>query len=111
MAIQETGAAMTMMKLCGVRDIPEGEVRQVDLSDGRVLAVYHMDGAFFATDDLCTHGDASLSEGEIEEGRIVCPYHMGSFDIRTGEPVAAPCSIAIKTYPVETVGEDVVLAE
>lgn len=89
-----------MERLCASADVAEGEVFQVDLGDGRVLAVYRMDGDVFATDDLCSHGDASLADGEIEDGKIVCPYHMGSFDIRTGEAVAAPCSIAIRTYAV-----------
>lgn len=87
-------------QLCASADLPEGEVRQVDLGDGRVLAVYRVDGGVFATDDLCSHGDASLADGEIEDGQIVCPYHMGKFDIRTGEATGAPCSIAIRTYRV-----------
>lgn len=86
--------------LCASSDLPEGEVRQVDLGDGRVLAIYRVDGTVFATDDLCSHGDASLADGEIEDGHIVCPYHMGKFDIRTGEASGAPCSIAIRTYNV-----------
>lgn len=86
--------------LCASDELPEGEVRQVDLGDGRVLAVYRLAGEVFATDDLCSHGDASLADGEIEDGQIVCPYHMGKFDIRTGEATGAPCSIAIRTYKV-----------
>lgn len=89
-----------MERLCASADVPEGEVFQVDLGDGRVLAVYRVDGQVYATDDLCTHGDASLAEGEIENGEIVCPYHMGKFDIRTGEATGAPCSIALRIYTV-----------
>lgn len=89
-----------MERLCASGEVSEGEVHQVDLGDGRVLAVYRMEGEVYATDDLCTHGDASLSEGEIENGQIVCPYHMGTFDIRTGEATGAPCSIAIRTHRV-----------
>ncbi len=87
-------------RLCASGDLSEGEVRQVDLGDGRVLAVYRVDGSVYATDDLCSHGDASLADGEIEDGQIVCPYHMGKFDIRTGEATGAPCSIAIRTHRV-----------
>ena len=89
-----------MERLCASGDLTEGEVRQVDIGDGRVLAVYRVDGQVYATDDLCTHGDASLADGEIEDGRIVCPYHMGTFDIRTGEAIGAPCSIAVRTHRV-----------
>lgn len=99
------------VRLCGVGEIKEGEIKRVELADGRELAVYHLDGEFFATDDLCTHGEAFLSEGEIEEGQVLCPFHMGKFDIRTGEATGAPCTIAIKTYGVVVSGEDVVLAE
>lgn len=100
-----------MERLCASTAVTEGEVVQVDLGDGRVLAVYRMDGDVFATDDLCSHGDASLADGEIENGKIVCPYHMGSFDIRTGQPAAAPCSIAIRTYGVIEQDGAILLAE
>lgn len=88
------------MKLCNVADFEPDEPLQVELADGRVLAVYQLDDGFYATDDLCSHGEASLAEGEIEDGEVICPFHLGAFDIRTGEPTQAPCTIAIKTYPV-----------
>lgn len=97
------------IRLCAAADIADGEILRVDLPDGRALAVYHMGGEFFASDDRCTHGDASLAEGEIEDGKILCPFHLGSFDIRTGAPTGAPCSIALKTYPVAVENGEVVL--
>ncbi|GAD50192.1 putative 2Fe-2S ferredoxin [Caenibius tardaugens NBRC 16725] len=98
-----------MERLCASSDVPEGEVFQVDLGDGRVLAVYRFEDAVFATDDLCSHGDASLADGEIEDGKIVCPYHLGSFCIKTGEPTGAPCSVPIKTYQVEEIDGEIML--
>ena len=100
-----------MTRLCNSADLAEGEVVQVDLGDGRVLAVCRWQGTAFAIDDLCSHGDASLAEGEIEDGQIVCPYHMGKFDIRTGEATAAPCSIAIRTYAVAEADGAILLKE
>ncbi|WP_176593419.1 non-heme iron oxygenase ferredoxin subunit [Sphingobium sp. EM0848] len=92
-----------MIRLCAVDELNEDEILRAELDNGHGIAVYLLDGEIFATDDLCTHGEASLAEGEIEDGKIVCPYHLGSFDIRTGAPCAAPCSIALKTYAVEIV--------
>jgi nitrite reductase/ring-hydroxylating ferredoxin subunit len=81
-------------------ELAPGEIRQV-IPEGRdPIAVYNLDGEYFATSDICTHGEASLSEGDIEGGEVICPFHMGSFDIRTGEAMQAPCMEPIRSYPV-----------
>jgi nitrite reductase/ring-hydroxylating ferredoxin subunit len=89
-----------MLTLCKAADVPEDEPLRVDLPDGHVVAVYLWEGKFYCTDDLCSHGEASLAEGYVENGEIVCPFHMGSFCIQTGEARAAPCSEPIKAYAV-----------
>ena len=54
--------------------------------DGRMIALYNIDGDFYATDDICTHRRARLSDGYLD-GRIVqCPLHFGKFDVITGQP-------------------------
>ena len=92
---------MKKIKVCSVDEITSGEALQVELEERPPLAVYNLEGDFYVTDDTCTHGDASLAEGDIEGDEIVCPFHLGKFDIRTGEVTAAPCSEPIQTYPVE----------
>ena len=92
---------MKKIKVCSVDQITSGEVLQIELEERPPLAVYNLEGDFYVTDDTCTHGDASLAEGDIEGDEIVCPFHLGKFDIRTGEVTAAPCSEPIQTYPVE----------
>jgi nitrite reductase/ring-hydroxylating ferredoxin subunit len=89
-----------LFTLCKIADVPADEPLRVELSDGHMVAVYHWEGAFYCTDDLCSHGEASLADGYVEDGAIVCPYHMGSFCIRSGEPRAAPCSEPIAAYAV-----------
>jgi nitrite reductase/ring-hydroxylating ferredoxin subunit len=72
--------------------------------DGRLaLAIYNVDGEFQVTSDTCTHGEASLADGEIEGDEIVCPFHRGAFDIRSGEATRPPCLQALATYAVEIV--------
>ena len=80
-------------------DIPENSVKRFEVGK-HVLAVYNVGGAFYATDDECTHGAASLSDGILEDGIIECTMHFGAFNCRTGEAVQAPCSIALRTYKV-----------
>ena len=90
-----------MLFLCKTSDLSPGAVMQVERPEG-ALAVYNLDGQFYATDDRCTHGLSSLADGEIE-----CSMHFGSFDIVTGQPRQSPCSVALRTYPVEVRGDDV----
>jgi nitrite reductase/ring-hydroxylating ferredoxin subunit len=81
-------------------DIPEGEVRRFAAPGRRALAVYNVGGEIFVTDDTCTHGMASLSEGLLEGERIECPWHGGAFDVRTGAAVALPCTDPVRSYAV-----------
>ena len=64
------------------------------------LAVFNVDGEFHVTDDQCTHGPGSLSEGFIDGDIVECNFHQGQFNIRTGEVVLPPCMVPVKTYPV-----------
>jgi p-cumate 2,3-dioxygenase ferredoxin subunit len=81
-------------------ELLENEVRQLVIDGHTPIAIYNLDGEYFATDDTCTHGEASLAEGDIDTDEIICPFHMGSFNIRTGEVCSAPCSSPLKTYKV-----------
>jgi nitrite reductase/ring-hydroxylating ferredoxin subunit len=83
--------------LCSTADVAPGNVIKVE-KDDLVLAVYNLEGKFYVTDDLCTHGPGSLSEGYIDGDVIECNFHNGQFNIKTGEVVAPPCMIPIKTY-------------
>lgn len=57
-------------------------------------------GVVHALADTCSHGMASLSDGEVEDGKIFCPFHGGSFDLSTGQPVDRPCTIPVKRFAV-----------
>jgi p-cumate 2,3-dioxygenase ferredoxin component len=90
--------------LCAADEVVEGEIKQAPLPDGSKVALYRVDGAIYATADLCTHGEASLSEEGVICGKIVeCTFHFGTFDVTTGDPTGMPCEIPLKTYPVAVV--------
>jgi nitrite reductase/ring-hydroxylating ferredoxin subunit len=76
---------------------------------GVPLAVYEVSGACFVTSDLCTHAQASLSEGYLEGFLIECPLHQGLFDVRTGEAKGPPCTEPLRTYAVRREGEDLLV--
>ncbi|MFZ2651353.1 MAG: non-heme iron oxygenase ferredoxin subunit [Burkholderiaceae bacterium] len=91
-------AACQRIALCPSAAVGVGQVIRIEKA-GLTLAVFNLDGDFHVTDDACTHGPGSLSEGCIIGDVIECDFHNGAFNIRTGEVVAPPCMIALKTYP------------
>ena len=91
-------SASKRIALCSAADVAPGNALKVE-TEGLTLAVFNIDGEFYVTDDLCTHGPGSLSEGYIEDDVVECNFHNGQFNIRTGEVVSPPCMIPIKTYP------------
>ena len=93
------------VELCRADEISAGEVRRVDIDTRRSIAVFNIDGHYYGTDDRCTHGQASLSEGFIDGDIIECPMHGGAFDIKTGEPADKPCVTPIATYEIGIDGD------
>jgi naphthalene 1,2-dioxygenase system ferredoxin subunit len=84
----------------------DGEVTGVVVA-GHEIALYEIDGEIFATDDICTHAYAKLSDGWMERGEIECPLHAGRFEIKTGKATAPPCIDNVKTYPVRVEGDEI----
>ncbi len=79
--------------------VPEADVTAV-YADGQEIALYEDEGEIFATDNLCTHGAARMSDGFLEGREIECPLHQGRFDVCTGQAMCAPLTDNIRVYPV-----------
>jgi nitrite reductase/ring-hydroxylating ferredoxin subunit len=90
------------LDLCATSEIAPGAAVKIETGD-LVLAVFNLDGEFFVTDDMCTHGPGSLSEGYIDGDVVECNFHNGQFNIRTGDVVSPPCMVPVKTYPVTVI--------
>ena len=101
-----TGAA-TLVRVCSVTDLQDGEICRVDPPGQPPIAVYRLGNDYYATDDTCTHGAASLSDGFVEDGEVECPFHLGRFDIRTGRPMLHPCTVPLGIYKVEVDGAEI----
>lgn len=85
--------------VAAVNAIPPGSWRTVDV-DGTDVAVFNLDGAYYAIEDVCTHDGGILTGGEVEGDVIVCPRHGARFSIRTGEVLAPPAYEDVPTFPV-----------
>jgi nitrite reductase/ring-hydroxylating ferredoxin subunit len=85
--------------LCEVSYVPAGQMRRVCVPGFEAIAVYNIGGSFYATSDTCTHAAASLTDGELEEDRVICPAHSAEFDVRTGRALCFPATKPIATYP------------
>jgi nitrite reductase/ring-hydroxylating ferredoxin subunit len=98
----------TRIELCSTDEVATGAAIKVETGD-LILAVYNLDGEFYVTDDTCTHGPGSLSEGYVEDDIVECNFHGGQFNIKTGEVAAPPCMVPIKTYPARVENGKVVI--
>lgn len=65
------------------------------------ISIFRLDDGYYAIDDTCSHEEASLAEGEIEDDAIECPLHGAMFDIRTGKNLTLPAVLPVKSYPVK----------
>jgi nitrite reductase/ring-hydroxylating ferredoxin subunit len=99
---------MARRKICRVDDVVEGGMKSFDVDDRRILVVT-VDGKWYATDDRCSHAEASLAMGDLDpdELTVTCPLHGAVFELETGEGIEYPAVDPVKTYPVTIEGEEV----
>jgi nitrite reductase/ring-hydroxylating ferredoxin subunit len=102
--------AARLLDLCPTDDVPNGGAIKVE-KEGLVLAVFNLGGRYFVTDDQCTHGPGSLSEGEVDGEIVECNFHNGAFHIPTGRIEAPPCMVPLRTYAVQVVDGRVCIAQ
>jgi len=97
---------MPFTKAATVSDIPPGQAKEVAVN-GKTLALFNVNGAFYALDNECPHRNGPLAEGTVEGTEVVCPWHGARFDLSTGEHRAPPAQRGVKSYKVQVVGQDV----
>ena len=97
-----------MIKVCAVTELPPGEAIRV--AGNETIAVFNVDGEFYAIDDTCTHQDASLADGWLDGCTVECPLHASCFDLRTGKVSGPPAKVGVRTHKV-VVEEDTVFVQ
>lgn len=91
---------------CKVDQLSDGDSLKIE--GDPPIAVYRVDGEFFATSDSCTHEEWSLGEdGDLDGHQIICCLHQAAFDVRTGEVTAPPATEPLKTFPVRITDDEV----
>ncbi len=86
-------------------DVPQGRAEVFDVED-RKIAVFRLEGGFYAIDDICTHDGGPLAEGEIEGDEVICPRHGARFAIKTGTALTLPAVTPVESYPVRVEGNE-----
>ena len=94
------------IKVASLRDIPPGTAKACDL-EGQVIAVFNVDGTFYAIDDECPHAGASLATGFVQGHKVGCPWHGADFDLCTGAVLSSPARGNVCSYRVVVSGDDV----
>lgn len=98
--VPDGDAMSNVVPLGDASEIAEGEMKAFAVEGAGRIAVYRVEGGWFATDDLCSHAVASLTEGWLEGHTVICPAHSGEFDVRSGKALCFPATRPIRTYPV-----------
>lgn len=93
-------------KVLDKKDLPPGSAKAVQVS-GKQVAIFHIEGKYYAIDDECTHAGGSLSEGEISGTIVTCPWHGATFDVTNGQVLSAPAFEGVGSYKVHVVGEEI----
>lgn len=101
-----TNSVATMTRVAAVRDVPPGTGRVV-WARGRAIALFNVDGAFYALDNACTHRGGPLGAGRLDGTIVTCPWHANRFDVTTGRVVVGVQSVT--AYAVEVRGDDVLV--
>ncbi|HLS12989.1 MAG TPA: non-heme iron oxygenase ferredoxin subunit [Beutenbergiaceae bacterium] len=105
---------MSAQVVAAIGDLEEGETLRLELdaADGSLVEVALVraeDGQYYAINDICSHGQVSLSEGEVEGTTLECWLHGSMFDLHTGAPTGLPATRPVATYPVTIEGDDVLV--
>ena len=102
---------MALVRVCSVSEVPDGEVRRVEI-DHRPFAVANLgDEGFRVVDAICSHAHYFLDEGEVDVDleTIECPKHGSTFDLNTGKPRTLPATLPVQVFPVKIENDNILI--
>jgi nitrite reductase (NADH) small subunit/3-phenylpropionate/trans-cinnamate dioxygenase ferredoxin subunit len=97
---------MAFTSVAKVSEVPTGKGKPVTVG-GKTLALFNVEGTFYAIDGECPHRNAPLAEGEVQGKELECPWHGARFNLETGAVLCPPAKHDVKSYKVQVTGEEV----
>ncbi len=94
------------VKVARTEDVALGRGMMVEVS-GKKIAIFNVDGNYYAIDDTCTHKGGPLSEGGLDGKEVTCPWHGAVFDVTTGEVLGPPAPRPVSSYDIRLSGNDI----
>ncbi len=94
------------VKAAKTGDVAVGSAKMVEVS-GKKIAIFNVDGKYYAIDNTCTHRGGPLAEGALEGKEVTCPWHGAVFDVTTGEVLGPPAPKPVSRYDVRVSGNDI----
>ena len=96
--------------VASVSEVGPGELKHIELDDNTQICLANVGGTFYAIGGECTHEGGALGEGDLDGTTVMCPLHMGEFDVTTGEVKGGPPEEPARTYEVRVEGDEVQVA-
>ncbi len=99
-------ARLDFLTVAQVDELGRGERKLIEI-DGKPIVVFNIAGEYFAIDDVCSHDDGPVGEGEVTGTEVECPRHGARFDLRSGKALSLPAVVDIPAYPVRVQGDEI----
>lgn len=97
------------VKVASKDEVPAGQGLQVSVN-GEKVAIFNVEGEYFAIADRCTHAGASLAQGPLDGTGVLCPWHLAKFDLRSGHALTPPAVEPVACYDVHVDGDEIHVA-
>lgn len=95
-----------LVKVASTSELAPGQAKKVEV-DGKVIALFNLEGGYHAIDDTCPHRGGPLSEGPVEGEVVTCPWHGSKFNVTSGDVLTPPAGNGVSSYRVRVSGSDV----
>ena len=95
-----------LIKIAEAKDVPAGQAAAFTI-EGQKIALFNVEGAYYAIADTCTHCGGPLSEGDVQGTKVTCPWHGADFDLKTGAALGPPAQKGVPCYKVVVEGDDI----